>query len=170
MGRLLIVFFLCNRGILAKPVLYLSHFFKQHRSEYYERLQAVRDRGDWEGWIAFFLRGVAEVGNAAAITARRVLDLREMHRAAITDQLGRAAGNGHRLLEALYREPVVTVSRVRDIADLSYAAANNLVARFVSLGILEHVGNGKRNRVFLYRDYVRIFADDAEEVPPATAF
>ena len=169
-GRLLIVFFLCNRGILAKPVLYLSHFFKQHRSEYYERLQAVRDRGDWEGWIAFFLRGVAEVGNAAAITARRVLDLREMHRAAITDRLGRAAGNGHRLLEALYREPVVTVSRVRDIADLSYAAANNLVARFVSLGILEHVGNGKRNRVFLYRDYVRIFADDAEEVPPATAF
>ncbi len=169
-GRLLIAFFLCNRGILAKPVLYLSHFFKQHRGEYYERLQAVRDNGDWEGWIAFFLRGVAEVGNAAVTTARRILDLREMHRAAITDRLGRAAGNGHRLLEALYREPVVTVSRVRDIAGLGYGAANNLVARLVALGILEHAGSGRRNRAFLYRDYVRIFADDPEEeVPPSTA-
>ena len=59
-GRLLITFLLCERGVLAKPVLYLSHYFKQHRQEYYERLQAVRDDGDFEGWLVFFLRGVAQ--------------------------------------------------------------------------------------------------------------
>ena len=161
-GRLLIAFFLCERKILAKPVLYISHFFKRHQAEYYARLQAVRDAGDWEGWLAFFLRGVAEVGNEAVATARRILDLREAHRAAVTAHFGRAAGNGHRVLEALYRKPVVTVADVRDIAGLSYPAANNLVARLVSIGILEPFGDRKRNRAFLYGAYIRVFADDPE--------
>ena len=164
-GRLLIAFFLCERKILEKPVLYISHFFKRHRAEYYERLQAVRDAGDWEGWLAFFLRGVAEVGNEAVATARRILDLRETHRAAVTAHFGRAAGNGHRVLEALYRKPVVTVSDVRGITGLSYPAANNLVARLVSIDILEQFGDRRRNRAFLYRDYIRVFADDPEPVP-----
>ncbi len=164
-GRLLIAFFLCERRILAKPVLYISHFFKRHRAEYYERLQAVRDAGDWEGWLAFFLRGVAEVGDEAVATARRILDLRETHRAAVTAHLGRAAGNGHRVLEALYRKPAITVSDVREIANLSYPAANNLVARLVSIGILERFGDRRRNRAFLYRDYIRVFADDPEPAP-----
>jgi len=64
-GRLLITFLLCERGILTKPVLYLSHYFKRHRAAYYDHLQAVRDRGDWEGWLAFFLRGVVEVSGEA---------------------------------------------------------------------------------------------------------
>ena len=123
-GRLLIAFFLCERKILEKPVLYISHFFKRRRAEYYERLQAVRDVGDWEGWLAFFLRGVAEIGDEAVATARRILDLREARRAAVTAGFGRAAGNGHRVLEALYRTPVVTVPDVRGIANLSYPAAN----------------------------------------------
>ena len=161
-GRLLIVFFLCERGILTKPVLYISHFFKRHQGEYYDRLQAVRDAGDWEGWLAFFLRGVAEVGDEAVTTARRILDLREAHRAAVTARLGRAAGNGHRVLEALYRQPVMTVSDVRGITGLSYPAANALVARLVSIGILEQFGDRKRNRAFLYRDYIRAFADESE--------
>ena len=166
-GRLLIAFFLCERKILAKPVLYISHYFKRHQAEYYERLQAVRDAGDWEGWLAFFLRGVEEVGNEAVATARRTLDLREAHRAAVTAHFGRAAGNGHRVLEALYRKPVVTVSDVRDIAGLSYPAANDLVARLVSIGILERFDDRRRNRAFLYRDYIRVFADDPEPAPGA---
>ncbi len=163
-GRLLIAFFLCNRNILSKPVLYLSHFFKRHRAEYYDRLQAVRDRGDWEGWLSFFLQGVAEVGNTAVWTARRVLDLRETHRTLVTAQLGRSAGNGLRALEALYREPVVTVSRVREFAGLSYPAANNLVARLVALGILEEISGHRRNRAFKYGEYIRIFSDDPEDI------
>ncbi|MDE0409627.1 MAG: Fic family protein [Alphaproteobacteria bacterium] len=168
-GRLLIAFFLCNRDILSKPVLYISYFFKRYRTEYYECLQAVRDTGDWEGWLAFFLRGVVEVGNEAVRTARRVLDLREGHRAVVTSHLGRAAGNSHRLLEALYREPVVTVSRVQEIVEIRYQAANTLVARLVALGILEEISGRKRNRAFLYRDYIRIFADDPEDIASSSA-
>ena len=166
-GRLLIAFFLCERKILAKPVLCISHFFKRHQAEYYERLQAVRDDGDWEGWLAFFLRGVEEVANEAVATARRILDLREAHRAAVTAHFGRAAGNGHRVLEALYRKPVVTVSDVRDVAGLSYPAANDLVARLASIGILERFDDRKRNRAFLYGDYIRVFAGDPEPAPGA---
>jgi Fic family protein len=92
-GRLLITFLLTQGGVLGKPVLYLSHYLKRHRQEYYERLQAIRDRGSWEAWLAFFLRGIAEVSGEATETARRVLLLREQHRSEITARLGRAAGN-----------------------------------------------------------------------------
>ena len=67
-GRLLITFLLTEKKLLARPVLYLSHYFKQRRAEYYERLQAVRDNGDWEGWLAFFLRGVVEVSRESTET------------------------------------------------------------------------------------------------------
>ena len=120
MGRLLITFLLCEREVLLKPVLYLSYYFKRHRTTYYERLQAVRDTGDWESWLAFFLQGVAEVSAQATETARRILALREDHRALITEQFGRAAGNGHRLLETLYERPIVSVNNVQDLIGTSY--------------------------------------------------
>lgn len=84
-------------GVLHKPVLYLSHYFKQHRQAYYEHLQGVRDRGDWEAWLIFFLRGVIAVAGEAASTARNILQLREQHRLTITEHLSRSAGNGHRI-------------------------------------------------------------------------
>jgi Fic family protein len=118
-GRLLITFLLVERRLLAKPVLYLSHYFKRYRAEYYERLQAVRDAGDWEGWLAFFLRGVTEVAAEAAATAAAILRMREDYRARITDRLGRAAGNGHRVMDKLFDHPIVTVA--------TPAGANQLV-------------------------------------------
>ena len=154
-GRLLITFLLCQRGILGQPVLYLSHFFRQHRSEYYDRLQAVRDSGDWEGWLAFFLRGVAEVGAVAVDTVRRVLTLREKHRNLVTEHLGRAAANGHRLLDYLYRQPFVTVSDVPPITGTNYPAANRLVARLAEAGVLEEITGNRRNRVFRYGPYLQ---------------
>lgn len=156
-GRLLITFLLCEREVLHKPVLYLSYFFKRHRQEYYELLQAVRDRGDWEGWLAFFLRGVAEVSGEATETARRILALREEHRNAITARLGRAAGNGHRVLETLFDRPIVSVTSVRATTGTTYAAANVLVARLVDLGILEEITGNARNRRFRYEPYVKLF-------------
>jgi Fic family protein len=82
-GRLLITLLLCEREILRQPLLYLSYFFKAHRAQYYDRLMAVRNDGDWEGWIKFFLRGVFEVSQGATTTARSILDLREVDRSAI---------------------------------------------------------------------------------------
>lgn len=158
-GRLLITFLLCEGGVLLKPVLYLSYYLKRHRAEYYERLQAVRDGSDWEGWLAFFLRGVSEVSAQATDTARRILALREEHRARITAQLGRAAGNGHRVLERLYQRPIVSVADVRAITGTTTPAANQLVARLVEHGVLSEVTGQKRHRRFQYSAYVRLFDD-----------
>lgn len=158
-GRLLITLLLCERQILEMPVLYLSHYFKRHRESYYERLQAVHDAGDWEGWLRFFLRGVAEVSAEAAETARRILVLREEHRSAIADELGRAAGNGHRVLEMLYDHPIVSADDVRQLTGTTFAAANRLVMRMVDLGILVEITGNARNRRFRYEPYVDLFAD-----------
>ena len=155
-GRLLITFLLCQRGILGQPVLYLSHFFRQYRSEYYDRLQAVRDSGDWEGWLAFFLRGAAAVSAEAAQTVRRILTLREEHRTLVTERLGRAAADGHRVLGHLYRRPFLTVAHVPAITGTNYPAANRLVARLVRIGVLEEITSSRRNRVFRYGPYLRV--------------
>lgn len=159
-GRLLITFLLTEGEILHKPVLYLSHYFKQHRQEYYELLQAVRDKGAWEEWLAFFLRGVIEVAKEAAETARRLLQMRESHRAIIAKELGRAAGNGHKVLESLYDRPILSVSTVEKMTGTSYAAANNLVAQMVRIGVLGEMTGYARNRRFRYGPYINLFSDD----------
>jgi Fic family protein len=158
-GRLLITFLLTERRVLHKPVLYLSHYFRQHRQAYYEHLQAVRDRGAWEDWLAFFLRGVVSVAAEAAETARRILHLREQHRKAITAKLGRAAGNGHKVLESLFDRPILAVSNVKEITGTTYAAANNLVSRLVELGVLSEMTGYARNRRFRYAPYIELFSD-----------
>ncbi len=159
-GRLLITFLLTERGVLQKPVLYLSHFFKRHRQAYYEHLQGVRHQGEWEAWLAFFLRGVIKVAGEAAETARRVLELREAHRTAITGNFGRAAGNGHMVLESLFDRPIVTVHDVQRITGTTYSAANSLVARMVRLGILDEMTGFARNRRFHYSPYIALFSDE----------
>lgn len=159
-GRLLITFLLTECGVLHKPVLYLSHYFRAHRQAYYEHLQAVRDGGAWEAWLEFFLKGVIEVATEAADTARRIQLLREQHRTAITDHLGRAAGNGHRVLESLFDRPIVTVADVPELTGTTYAAANALVGRLAELGILTEMTGYARNRRFRYEPYIRLFTDD----------
>lgn len=160
-GRLLITFLLCEKQVLLKPVLYLSHYFKRHRQEYYDHLQAVRDRGAWEQWLIFFLTGVYDVSQQATETARRILSLRERHRQLIADALGRAAGNGHRVLEHLYQHPIVAVTEIQDLNETSYPAANNLVAQLVAHGVLHEITGQKRNRRFIYSEYVELFYDES---------
>ena len=161
-GRLLITFLLCERKVLLKPVLYLSYFFKRHRAEYYERLQAIRDEGAWEDWLTFFLRGVIEVSKQATETARRILQLRENHRQAITEALPRTAANGHKLLEHLYEKPIVSVNDVQELIGTAYPAANDLVTRFNELEILHEFTGQARNRKFNYQGFVQLFNDNEE--------
>ncbi len=162
-GRLLISFLLCQREILLKPVLYLSHYFKRHRTEYYEHLQAVRDRGDWENWISFFLRGVVEVSREATVTARRILALREEHRAQATAHLGRATRNGIRVLEHLYQQPILSVMDIKKLTGTTFPAANQLVSRLVKLGIISEITGQKRHRRFRYEPYIQLFNDSVTE-------
>ncbi len=159
-GRLLITFLLTECGVLHKPVLYLSHYFKRHRQAYYDHLQSVREKGAWEAWLTFFLDGVVEVAGEAAETARRILLLRESHRAVINDRLGRAAGNGHRVLETLFDRPIVTVAEVRKLTGTTYAAANQLVSRLVDAGVLSEMTGYARNRRFRYAPYIALFSEE----------
>ena len=157
-GRLLITFFLYHQGLLQKPVLYLSHYFKQHRQEYYDRLQATRDRADWEGWLKFFLTGVGAVATQATTTAREIVALRENHRALIMSNFGSSGGKATRLLEHLYERPTVTVNDVKRFLSVSFANANLLVERLTQRGILFETTGQARNRVFLYTPYIDLFS------------
>jgi Fic family protein len=163
-GRLLITFLLTEKRLLSKPVLYLSHYFKQRRSEYYERLQAVRDAGDWEGWLAFFLDGVVEVSRQATQTAAAILRMREDYRARITDHLGRAAANGQRVMDRLFDHPIVTVANVREWLGLTPAGASQIVARLEGIGLLREITGYARNRRFRFEPYLRLFEEMAEGV------
>ncbi|MCB1526797.1 MAG: Fic family protein [Hyphomicrobiaceae bacterium] len=157
-GRLLITFLLCQADILQKPVLYLSHYFKKRRIDYYNCLQNVRDDGDWEGWLKFFLRGISEVSNEATDTARKIVSLRENHRGRITDNFGRSAANGHTLLESLFKRPIINVATVAEKLEITFAAANNLVQRFVDQQMLFEITGQQRYRLFSYEPYISLFS------------
>ncbi len=158
-GRLLIAFFLCEKDILLKPVLYLSYWFKLHRARYYELLQAIRDHGEWEEWLLFFLEGVATVSLEATEIARSIVALREKHRRLVTDRFGRAAGNGLRVLEDLYTTPFTSIGAVQVRLGLSFPAASELIARFVEVELLAEITGRERYRVWHYFPYVRLFSD-----------
>ena len=161
-GRLLITFLLMNRGLLTQPVLYLSHHFKRHRSAYYEHLQMVRTRGDWEGWVEFFLQGVIDVSREAALTAKAILAMREEYRSKIADTMGRGAGSAHRVMEKLFDQPIVAVATVREWLDITPAGANSVVNRLVEIGLLTEITGYARNRRFRFDPYLRLFEDGGE--------
>lgn len=161
MGRMLITLFLVDQTILSEPVLYLSYYFKRYRSTYYDRLQAIRDDGDWEGWLKFFLEGVASVSNLAADTAKRVLRLREEDRQAIVDGFERSATLPLRILDGLYRLPAVTPSGIASQQNVSYQTANTIVATLEKLEILTEITGQRRNRTYLHQRYMALFDDIA---------
>jgi len=160
MGRLLITFILCSEGVLRKPLLYLSHFFKMHRQEYYEYLQKVRDEGDWESWLKFFLHGMNEVAQEATMTANNIVQLREKHRGIIANNFPRSAGSAYQLLEHLYQRPIITANGAAKVTGLQYQNANKLVMRFQELGFLRQMDKYQRNRRFIYSDYLAMFDEE----------
>jgi Fic family protein len=156
-GRLLIALYLCDEGILKNPLLYLSYFLKKHQQEYYGLLQAVRETGNYEEWVKFFLRGVAETADEAVNTARAIIVLKENDRTKLT-KLGRGMQRGAILYDRLFTTPVVSVAIVEKITGLSAKAAGELVTKFVKLDILVEVSGKKRNRTFSYVNYLDILS------------
>jgi Fic family protein len=156
-GRLLMTFLLCQRNVLHKPVLYLSHYLKEHRTQYYQLLQATRDDGDYESWLKFFLRGVSEVSEEATNTARKIVTLREAHKKLLADTFGRAAGNGIKLVDYMFENPVFSVQDVADHLKVTYPSANQIVTRMEQGKLIKEVTGGRRNRRFRYETYTRLF-------------
>jgi len=157
-GRLLITLFLCHRGVLSQPLLYLSYYFKARRAEYYRRLSAVRSEGDWEGWLRFFLRGVISVSQSAAETALLILCMARDHRAKVARALqGWAQAQALGLLDHLLEHPIVTTRMVADRLGCSYGAARTLVRALEQEGILRETTGHKRNRRYAYTEYIDLF-------------
>jgi Fic family protein len=160
-GRLLITFLLCQKQALGRPLLYLSHYLKEHRAEYYDRLTAIRKDGDWEGWLKFFIRGVYEVSQEATEKARNILGLREQHRRALSEMLAREklAATPYDLLflEYLFEQPIVTVRMVEERLSCAFVTADKVVKRFVKLGLLDEMTGFQRNRRFRYAPYLALF-------------
>ncbi len=159
-GRLLIAFQMVQREVLHRPLLYLSTYLKHYRAEYYARLMAVRQEGDWEGWLQFFLSGVAETAEEATNTARAIVSLREDHQ-----QLVYASGlgtNGALLLDFLCRRPLVNSALIADQLGINFTTANRLIGHFERTGLLDEITGRKRNRVFRYTPYWRLFQDENE--------
>ena len=160
-GRLLIALILFDRGVLVRPMLYLSLFFKQHRTEYYRLLDAVRQDGDWEAWLEFFLEGVAVTAQSAVDTTHRLLALfrADASRVAI---LGRSAGSASRVFDAMRERPLSSVTSLASRTGLSFPTVARSVAALVDLGIVTEVTGRRRERVFAYSAYLEILAEGTE--------
>ena len=159
LGRLLITFLMCERGVLSKPVLYLSWYLKRNRSEYYAQLQNTREEAGWEQWLAFFLRGVIEVSAEAAQTSRSILMLKQEDTQTIIRQLSPVAAHALLVLDYLYQHPIISAEVVRTICNVSNSTAHRIVQRLLDVGILVEITGNARNRRFQYDAYVRLFSD-----------
>jgi Fic family protein len=161
LGRLLIVLMLIDAGVLQQPLLYLSLFFKQHRSRYYELLNGIREDGDWEAWIDFFLEGVESTSTAAVTTAHRLLELFRADEARLSG-LGRSGPSARQVFAALCRRPLNSIKQLGTVCDLSFPTAAKALETLVGLGIAREITGGQRNRLFVYDAYLAILSEGAE--------
>lgn len=159
MGRLLITFYLYKEGVLPRPLLYLSEYFKVYRKDYYDKLDKYRQDGGVNQWLLFFLEGVRSVAEDAVATAQRITQLREQH-LELTSNFGRNAKTAVKLLNKLYSQPVVDAKSVARITGVSSKAnVNSLIEKFVNAEILFEITGKERNRRFLYKHYLDQFKE-----------
>jgi Fic family protein len=161
LGRLMIALILCNEGVLREPSLYLSLYFKRRRADYYDMLNGVRVRGDWEGWLGFFLDGVAETAQQAVDTAQRLLALMAQDRARIAT-LGKRAGNVGLVYDQFARRVILTVSQASPDIALSLPTIRTAVSALQDLGIVNELTGQQRHRVFAYQQYLDILSEGAQ--------
>jgi Fic family protein len=152
-GRLLVTLLLDHWKLLTKPLLYLSLFFKRHRQDYYRRLDAVRTEGDWEGWLDFFLDGVATIAEEAVASARDLFAIVADDRARVLAHDGMSIG-GLRLFELLPRHPIVTVASVMKFIETTKPTAGRAIELLAAAGVLVETTGKKRDRSYAYRAYL----------------
>ncbi|MFN3361084.1 MAG: Fic family protein [Pseudanabaenaceae cyanobacterium] len=162
-GRLLIAFVLHCDQVLSQPILYLSLYFKQHRDEYYRLLNQVRTEGDWEAWLDFFLEGVEQTATNAVETAKRLLllfqrDEQKIHAA------GRGASTALRVFRVMCERPLVNLNQVCERTGLSFPAVARAMQTLEKLGLVRENTGQRRNRVFVYHDYLNILSEGTEAI------
>ncbi len=160
-GRLLITLLLCDAGILKMPMLYLSLYLKQHRSEYYGLLDDVRRSGRWERWLEFFLKGIAQTADQAVETARRLVALLDDDRARV-QMYGRSAGSTIRVHQAFGERAILSVGDAAERSGLSFPATAKAISRLEHAGIVRELTGKKRGRLFGYTSYLAVLAEGTE--------
>jgi len=155
-GRLLISFILYHDGLISQPLLYLSLYFKEHRSYYYELLNRVRTEGDWESWLDFFLEGVEQTALDAVSKARQLVALIQEDQARISQAGGRGTGSMLRILDHFAHRPIETLKGINQATGLSYPTVSHAVERLETLGVVREITGRKRNRLFAYDAYLKI--------------
>ena len=159
LGRLLITFLLCGWGIMERPLLYLSYFFKANRTEYYAKLMAIRMKGDWENWIKFFLRGVCETSQMANQAALEIHRLHEQDMEKIKSS--GATGATIQVFTVFCRFPLATIPELqKEIQNSNQNTLNRAVKSLINLGVLKQIGESQRNRKFSYYNYLEILTRD----------
>jgi len=158
-GRLLITLLLCSAGMLREPLLYLSLFLKEHRSTYYDLLDGVRRDGDWEAWLSFFLRGVAETATSAVAGVHALAELFRADQLRI-DRQGRRSGSALRVHEALKSRPISSLPAISRATGLSFPAVASAVELLVSMGVVRELTGKRRNRLFVYDKFLNVLNEE----------
>lgn len=161
LGRLLITLYLCEKHILKEPILYLSLYLKQHRKTYYDLLQEVRMHGTWETWLEFFLNGVAISSKQAIITAQKINALFDKDSSKI-NTLGRAKVSCFAVFEHLKKLPQISVANLVGELNLTAPTARSAIKHLEALGILKEITKMKRDKVYIYKNYLDILEEGAE--------
>jgi Fic family protein len=147
--------------MLADPILYLSLHFKEHRQLYYDLLQQVRLKGDWESWCEFFLDGIAEMATQASDDAKKIIDLLERDRLRIS-QIGRAAPTALKIHDYLLRNPYLLLTKAAKELGVSVPTITNTVVKLEEIGLLKELTGQARNRMFAYTEYLDILSAGTE--------
>ncbi len=155
-GRLLITLYLVSEGILRKPTLYLSDFFERNKGSYYDALTVVRKSHDLEQWIRFFLTGISETAKNGKVTFEKIIVLRQKSEQK-TMGFGKRAKISQELLKHLYSQPVMNIKQIMEKLDITSPSANTLVRQFQQAGILTELTGFKRNRLFVFDEYLKLF-------------
>ena len=163
LGRLLITFLLCAQNVIREPMLYLSLYFKAHRTAYYELLDRVRVKGDWEVWLEFFLTGVKETADQAASAARRIVVLFEEDLRRI-EALGRPAASVLRVFQHMQRNPIVSIPATADKIGISAPTVAKSLDQMRRLGIVRKITGRERHRLFVYEPYLGILNEGTEPI------
>lgn len=156
-GRLLITLYLIDKKLLKEPTLYLSDFFERNRRDYYDNLMRVRLKNDLVNWISFFLIGVIETATKSIETFNNIIQLRDDIELNRLIQLGRKQKEGKKLINQLYKQPIVESKDVAEFLSIHVSTANRLIKDFEHLGILRELTGYKRNRIYAFTDYIGLF-------------
>ncbi|MEQ1716082.1 MAG: Fic family protein [Hyphomicrobium sp.] len=164
LGRLLITLMLCEDGALTQPTLYLSLHLKTHRQRYYDLLQLVREKGDWETWLTFFLEGVAATSRQGFDTAQKLIALLRDDEKKIAD-IGRAAPMALRVHTDLKRHPVLSVPIAAKRLGISQPTIQSALSRLVALGIVREITGRQRGRLYTYHRYLAVLDEGTQPLP-----